>query len=74
MERPSLEMVLQAVDAMYRGEKPDSEKASQWLTELHSSVSINYWCSHCFNIKEIPVMLKGLCLGNSRSVASAKER
>lgn len=40
MEKPSLEVVLQALDALYRSENiSEKEKASLWLIQLHSSVS-----------------------------------
>lgn len=40
MEKPALELVLQALDALYRKEDPtEKEKASQWLMQLQASVS-----------------------------------
>ena len=41
MEKPALELVLQALDALYRNEDPaGKEKASQWLMQLQASVSV----------------------------------
>ena len=40
MEKPSLELVLQALDTLYRKDDPSGkEKASQWLMQLQASVS-----------------------------------
>lgn len=40
MEKPSLELVLQALDTLYRKDDPsEKEKASQWLMQLQASVS-----------------------------------
>lgn len=40
MDKPSIEEVIAAIDSLYRGENPaDKERASSWLTRLHSSVS-----------------------------------
>lgn len=42
MEKPSLEVVLQTLDALYRTENAgDKEKASLWLMKLHSSVRVS---------------------------------
>ena len=45
MDKPSIEEVIGAIDSLYRGENPaDKERASSWLTKLHSSVSVLAFC------------------------------
>ena len=41
MERPAIELVLQALDALYRNDDvSEKEKASQWLMQLQASVNV----------------------------------
>lgn len=41
MERPAIELVLQALDALYRNDDlVEKEKASQWLMQLQASVNV----------------------------------
>ena len=41
MERPAIELVLHALDALYRNDDvAEKEKASQWLMQLQASVSV----------------------------------
>ena len=75
MEEPSLEVVLKALDALFRKEDAqEKEQASRWLTQLQGSVrtcgyliTAHHACNWCF-----------ACIGprveGCRSVAAAKTR
>lgn len=43
MEKPAIEMVLQALDTFSRHQDPsEQEKASKWLSQLQASVRLGY--------------------------------
>lgn len=71
MDKPSIEEVLHVLDTLYRSESTkDKEKASSWLTKLHSSVS----CRRSgFHISAHHNYFLGVCMGDSRSVASPQK-
>ena len=80
MEEPSLEVVLKALDALFRkDDTQEKEQASLWLTQLQGSVCypqpfvvlIN---AHLFHALSIPLLVVGARMEGSRPVVTASER
>lgn len=62
--RPSIEEVVGALDTLYRSESPsDKEKASSWLIQLHSSVSLvlAVLLMHTLSVLHVAVLLCTPC-------------
>lgn len=63
MEQPPLELVLQALDALYRNEDPaGKEKASQWLMQFQASVGILIRARHISGTCGIGMLCGMLCM------------
>ena len=70
MEKPTIEVVLQALDTLHSSQEMDAShraKANQWLTDLTQSVS-SLLTFHYTHIRPTA----GPCLGDSGSAALAQ--